>query len=189
MRLFIAIDLDDAARAAIAAEQKRIAAALRERSSSALKWVRDEHLHLTLVFLGEVDETRVQTVCGLVAEPLAHPPFELALGGIGAFPPRGRPTVLWVGAATGAQETIAIQQTLQRRIERLGFTGETRPFHPHLTLGRWRESRDRDRTAVAAIASTHVLARVHVDHATLYHSRLGPGGSTYTALARATLTA
>jgi len=189
LRLFVAIDLDGAARAAIAAEQKRIAAALRERSSSILKWVRGEHMHLTLVFLGEVDEARVQQICEVVSEPVPQAPFELTLGGIGMFPPRGRPAVLWVGAAGGAVQTIAMQRALQHRVERLGFAAEARVFHPHLTLARWRESRDRDRGIVAAVASEHVLARVSVDHATLYRSRLGSGGPTYTALSRATLTA
>lgn len=189
MRLFIALDLDDEARAAIAAEQKRIAAALRDRSIAPPKWVRPEHMHLTLVFLGEVAEPRVPPLLEAVREPVAQPPFELTFAGLGTFPPRGRPTVLWVGAGSGSADAIALQQTLRERVQRIGFDIEARPFHPHLTLARWRESRDRDRVLASAAGSSRAVARVLIEHAALYHSRLGSAGPTYTALARATLTA
>jgi RNA 2',3'-cyclic 3'-phosphodiesterase len=189
MRLFIAIDLDDAARAAIAAEQKRIAGALRDASRSSLKWVRPEHMHLTLVFLGEVADAQVQDVVAAVGEPIDRAPFAVAFGGIGVFPPRGRPNVLWIGVTDGREAIDAVQRALQARVEHLGLAVERRPFHPHLTLARWRDSRERDRTHVAEAAVDRTTARIRVDHATLYHSRLGPQGATYTELARGTLTA
>lgn len=189
MRLFIAVDLNDEARAAIAAEQKRIGAALRDVSRSVLKWVRVEHMHLTLLFLGEVEEERARSVVDAVGEPIAAAPFELAFGGIGMFPPRGRPNVLWIGVTAGAAPTVALEQTLKQRIEGVGIDVEQRPFHPHLTLARWRESRERDRSHVEEVAGDRTIARVRVDHATLYQSRLGPAGPAYTELARANLSA
>lgn len=188
MRLFIAIDLDDAARAAVAAEQKRIGAALRDASRSAVKWVRPEHIHLTLVFLGEVPDARAAEITSAIAEPIVAAPAHVSFAGVGVFPTRGRPNVLWVGVAEGAPFVVAVQGAMQARVERLGFSVEHRPFHPHLTLARWRESRDRDRTHATAAGSTRTIARIYVDHVTLYQSRLGPAGPTYIELTRATLT-
>jgi 2'-5' RNA ligase len=188
MRLFVAIDLDDAARAAIAAEQKRIAAALRASSQSAVKWVRAEQMHLTLVFLGEVADARAPEITMAMRDPIATAPASITFGGVGVFPPRGRPTVLWIGVAAGAAFVAAVHQAVQTRAERLGFPPEQRPFHPHLTLARWRDSRERDRGHAAAAGSTRPIAEVHVDHVTLYQSRLGPAGPAYVELARATLT-
>ena len=187
MRLFIAIDLNEAARDAIAAEQARLKKAIGDRSS--LKWVRDEQTHLTLVFLGEVSDDGAPRVIETIERPLARSPFDASFEGIGMFPPHGAPRVLWVGVAAGAQEMIAVQRELAGRVRQLGITLEDRPFHPHLTLARWRESGAADRRRVGEAASATTIARIHVDHATLYRSRLSPSGSTYTPLARATLSA
>jgi 2'-5' RNA ligase len=186
MRLFVAIDLDDAARAAIADEQKRLKAAIGE-TRSTLKWVRTDHMHLTLVFLGEVPETSARAVVDTIGAPVAQAPFDLALSGIGVFPPRGAPNVLWIGAAAGAGDSIELQRQIADRVRPLGIALESRPFHPHLTLARWKGSRPADRERARAGGSDRVVATVHVDHATLYQSRLSSTGPTYTALARATL--
>jgi RNA 2',3'-cyclic 3'-phosphodiesterase len=188
MRLFIAIDLDDEARAAIADEQRRMKAAF-DASRSSIKWVRPDHMHLTLVFLGEVQETRAPAIIDAMSQPVVQAPFDLAFAGIGLFPPRGAPNVLWVGAAAGEADSIELQRELADRLLRLGIALEQRPFHPHLTLARWKTSRGADRSRALAAGRDGAIARVHVDHATLYQSRLSAAGPTYTALARATLSA
>src|SRR5262245_54272097 len=105
MRLFIAVDLDDGARAAIAAEQKRLLRAIGDSGGrSSVKAVRPEHMHLTLVFLGEVAEASAAQLTESVREPVAQAPFDLAFGGIGVFPPRGKPNVLRLGVSDGARE-------------------------------------------------------------------------------------
>jgi 2'-5' RNA ligase len=188
MRLFVAIDLDQGARQAIASEQARLKKALGDRSS--LKWVRDEQMHLTLVFLGEVTDDRAPQVVDSINQSIDAVPFDASFEGVGMFPPHGPPRVLWIGIGRGAQELIAVQRELAGRVRRLGIELEDRAFHPHLTLARWRESRAVDRSRIAeAVKATSVIARVHVDHATLYRSRLSPSGSSYTPLARATLSA
>jgi len=188
MRLFVAVDLDDAARTAIAAEQKRVAAAMDDARSS-VTWVKPDRMHLTLVFLGEVPEVRATAIVDAIGEPVAQAPFDLTFAGVGVFPPRGAPNVLWVGASAGEAESIALQRQLADRVERLGITLERRPFHPHLTLARWKASRGADRARALAAGGGAAIATVRVDHATLYQSRLSPAGPTYTALARATLSA
>ena len=187
MRLFVAADLPDAARAAIAAEQKRIAAAIGGAGSS-LKWVKPEHTHLTLVFIGNVEDARVPAVVDAVGREIDAPPFEAVFEGGGVFPPRGAPRVLWIGVAAGARELMALQQTLASRVTALGLPLEDRAFHPHLTLARWRESRPSDRGGALAAAPRGIVARARIEGATLYQSRLSPSGPAYTPLARATLT-
>lgn len=187
MRLFIAVDLDDAARAAIAAEQKRLAAAMSDRTRSPMKWVRPDHMHLTLVFLGEIEEMRVPAVIEAVGADVAQKSFEIAFAGVGLFPPRGAPNVLWIGVGAGARHVIDLQEELAGRAGRLGVALEARGFHPHLTLARWRVSRSADRARAHAAAREAPIARVRVDHATLYQSRLAPSGSTYAPLTRANL--
>jgi 2'-5' RNA ligase len=186
VRLFIAIDLDEAARAAIAEEQRRLKAAIGS-TRATVKWVRPEQMHLTLVFLGEVAEARVQAIVEAIGQPIAQRPFDLAFGGVGVFPPRGAPNVLWIGASTGEGETIAVQRQLADRVAPLGIPVEGRLFHPHLTLARLKDSRPSDRTRFLAAGGDNIVATTQVDHATLYQSKLSSQGPSYTALAHATL--
>jgi 2'-5' RNA ligase len=188
MRLFVAADLPSAVRDALAAEQARIRAALGS-SDPSLKWVKPEHTHLTLVFIGNVEDARVPAVVDAIAANIALPAFDATFEGGGAFPPRGAPRVLWIGVGSGARDLVELQQVIASRIAALGLPIEDRAFHPHLTLARWRESRPADRSRALAVAARGVVARARVDGATLYQSRLSPSGPTYTALARANLTA
>jgi RNA 2',3'-cyclic 3'-phosphodiesterase len=186
MRLFVAVDLSDDARDAIAEEQARIATALGQKAS--IKWVKPGAAHLTLVFLGSVDAARAATLVEAIGADVDLAPFDMVLEGAGAFPPRGAPRVLWIGTSAGAAELVELQQRLSSRISGLGIALETRPFHPHLTIGRWRESRPSDRERALAAARPGAIARVRVESATLYESKLPPSGPSYTALTRANLT-
>jgi 2'-5' RNA ligase len=187
VRLFIAADLPDAVREALAAEQGRMKSGL-ARSGSSLKWVKPEHAHLTLVFIGSVEEERVPLVVDAAAADVDLLPFDAVFEGAGVFPPRGAPRVLWIGVGGGARELVELQRVLAARIAALGLPLEDRAFHPHLTLARWRESRHSDRAGALASAPHGVVARAHIDGATLYQSRLSPTGPAYTPLARANLT-
>jgi RNA 2',3'-cyclic 3'-phosphodiesterase len=187
MRLFVAADLPDEARQAITKEQKRIASAL-GGSAGRMKWVAADHAHLTLVFLGDVDETRVPAVVEAVGGDVAAAAFDITLETIGVFPPRGAPRVLWIGVGAGASALNELQREMARRIAALGIALDDRPFHPHLTLARWRESRSSSRERALTAAPQGLVARARVDGATLYQSRLSPQGPSYTALARANLT-
>ncbi len=186
MRLFIAADLPDEARQAVASEQKRIASTL-GGSAGTLAWVKPDHTHLTLVFLGDVEEPRVPAVVEAVGRHVEAPSFDITLEGMGVFPARGAPRVLWIGVGDGASRLSELQRELARRIATLGIELEHRPFHPHLTLARWRESRSADREHALSAAPRGLVARARIDGATLYQSRLAPAGPSYTALARANL--
>ena len=104
------------------------------------------------------------------------------------FPPRGAPRVSWLGVGHGGTEIVQLQREVARRLDAVGLTLEPRPFHPHLTLARWRTSQPADRQRVLAAETRAVVARVNVDHVTLYRSRLSPSGPDHDALTRANLT-
>ena len=186
IRLFVAVDLDDRARVAIASEQQRIAAALGDARSS-VKWVAPDRMHLTLVFLGEVPEGRAAPIVDAMTREMPFDPFDISFRDVGVFPERGAPKVVWIGVSRGRDELIRLQAEIARRLEPLGVEREPRPFQPHLTLGRWRESRGADRRSVVEAARRESLAIVTVDAATLYQSRISSAGPTYTVLARARL--
>ena len=185
MRLFVAVDLDDAARIAIAAEQKRVAAAMGDARS--VTWVKPDRMHLTLVFLGEVSDEHAPAIVDSVSRPVAMPAFSITFQGLGVFPSRGGPRALWVGITDGSAELSELQREIAGRVTDAGVVLDSRPFHPHLTLGRWRQSRPSDRRRVLSASRPDVVARVAVAAATLYQSRISSAGPTYTALARATL--
>lgn len=186
MRLFAAVDLDRAARDAVGAEQQRIAAAL-GASSSRLKWVAPERAHLTLVFLGHLDAARVPPLVEAMTLDVPSSPFHVTFGGLGTFPLRGAPRVLWLGVNGDVDALASLQQGVAARIAACGVAIDARAFHPHLTLGRWTSSRPSDRVPALRVARPETVSRVHVAGVTLYESRLSASGAAYLALAHANL--
>jgi RNA 2',3'-cyclic 3'-phosphodiesterase len=186
MRLFIAIELDNAARAAIASLQTRLKAALGDERS-ALKWIRPEHMHLTLAFLGELEDGPARSMVEAMGRPVPADRFAIVFGGLGMFPSAGAPRVLWLGVAAGASEVAVVQREVAARVTRRGITLERRPFHPHLTLARWRTSRPSDRRQVVPADWADEVARIEVHQVSLIHSRLSRDGPTYASLAEGSL--
>jgi 2'-5' RNA ligase len=186
MRLFVAIDLDEAARESIAQEQHRLMRVF-GRQERSLRWVRTDQMHLTLVFIGNVDEARADGIREMMGSELPLPPFVLAFAKTGVFPPHGAPNVLWLGVARGAEEAVELQRAVVDRLVPLGVERERRPYYPHLTLARWRSSRSADRVRALEASRDEEVARVTVNAVTLYQSRLSPAGAAYVALAHAPL--
>jgi 2'-5' RNA ligase len=188
MRLFTAIDLGDVARAAIVAEQDRLVP-LVDESRRALRLVRAEHMHLTLVFIGELSDAAAAAVVDVMSPPIRLPPFELVFGGVGVFPERGAPRVLWLGVLEGAREATDVQAHVRKRLADVGIPLESRAFSPHVTLARWKESRGSGRAPRPRLGEPpSLVAQSLVGAVTLYQSRVSSTGSTYTALARLPLT-
>jgi 2'-5' RNA ligase len=134
MRTFIAIRFSPQVDRALwqVVEQLRRADKLR-----GVKWVEPGNIHLTLQFLGEVEEKLLdQIASGLRKELADFPAFEASLSGLGAFPDRSRPRVIWAGVAQGARELEQLSARVQEANRALGFTPEDRPFRAHVTLGR-----------------------------------------------------
>src|SRR4051812_49302414 len=113
MRLFVAIELDDDARAALDAEQRRIRAALGDGGGPS--WIRSERMHVTLAFIGEAAEPLAEKIRRAIEAPIERPSVLMSLGGLGVFPPRGAPHVGWIGTIEGTDAVVAIQRTIAGR--------------------------------------------------------------------------
>jgi len=172
IRAFVALPLPDRLRRAVAEAIQRLTPTL-----PGVRFVRGEGAHVTLRFLGW---TRADTIAALEA-PLraaaaACPPLDVAVRGLGTFPERGRPRVLWLGLEV-PPAAAALQAACERAAVAAGFEPEARAFHPHLTLGRWGDGARRPPLPDVDLGSAHVAELV------LYRSELRPSGSVYTPLA------
>lgn len=153
-----------------------------------LRWVALSNLHFTLRFFGDLtrDEiARASTVLDEVASGTV--PFELELSGVGVFPNWKRPRVLWVGSGRGGPVLEALARSLERGFRDARLGKSDKKFVAHLTLGRWRDSRALDlggaQLACEAVGSVGSFKAGEVG---VIGSELGPRGSTYTVLHRAT---
>src|SRR5438552_8300487 len=109
LRTFIGVDIGKAIRDRAVALQEKLA-----QASDVVKWVEPENIHVTLLFLGEVDNREVPAVCRVVADETAgHAPFEMTVEKLGCFPNPRRPRVLWIGVGEGAAELITLHDGLE----------------------------------------------------------------------------
>jgi len=135
-RVFIAIDISSEARSKIAGYIDRLR---RFGRDLRVGWERPEKLHLTLKFLGDVDDHQLGDVEQAVKKVAAEfAGFRLGIYGNGRFPPKGDPRILWLGL-TDDGSVSKLAQALDREIAKAGFEPEKRKFHPHLTIARLRE--------------------------------------------------
>src|SRR5690348_2656265 len=137
MRLFTALDLDDAtrARAADAAARARVALE-RQASDLTARWVAPDSLHITLWFLGEVADDRAAAITQALSSPFEEQPFDVAIGGLGFFPPSRSPRVFWLGVHDGADRVAPLYREVGHRLAPLGFEPESRGFTAHVTIAR-----------------------------------------------------
>lgn len=170
-RLFIAIPLPASVRDQLAA----LDAPMR-----SIAWTRPEQLHLTLRFLGDVEtdwtEKMEAALSGVRVEP-----FLLPLAGMGAFPSRGTARVIWVGVGNGHPRLHQLRQRIDDALLGTGFPLDVRVFHPHVTLGRVKESGAP--AAAAEFLKRHrdfEVAPFRVEAFQLYASQLRPGGAVHT---------
>jgi RNA 2',3'-cyclic 3'-phosphodiesterase len=187
-RLFVAIAPSDPLRrrlAALVADLKASAG----RAGNDVRWVPAENVHLTLHFLGGVPHARVEDVKAAVsAAAAAAAPLSLEVKGAGGFPNARRPRVVWLGIAGDVASLAAIVADLGRRLAPLGFPPESRPFSPHLTVGRAREQRGAPGLG-GALAHAALAEGVawRVPELVLFESFLSPKGPRYEAIQRAPL--
>ncbi len=146
LRVFIAVEPGKAIRSRCVSLQETLA-----RSGTEVKWVEPDNLHLTLLFLGEVDERDLLPVCRAVAAVCAElERIDLSVEGVGAFPNPSRPRTIWAGVGAGAAELIALHDALEPPLMELGcYRREERKFSPHLTLGRVKGDGPTDRLTQA----------------------------------------
>ncbi len=143
-----------------------------------VRWSLPRQMHLTLRFIGEVDEQRSQQVRATL-QMIHGIPFDLQLQGVGQFPPRGRPRVLWVGVQA-PPALFQLQSDINRTIIEAGCPSEDRPFAAHITLARLKIPPDA--AALRAYFERHQTFRTPTFTARefiLYSSQLTPAGSIY----------
>ena len=188
MRLFVEAVLDDEAlEAAWSAGQ-----ALRaepQTPSHSIRWVRREAFHLTLRFLGEVDESSTSEIASALAELSNLGPMPLQIGELGTFGGRF-PRVVWLGLADDAGLLPRLRERLDAALAETDLEPDPAPFRPHLTLGRVRRQATRDELAALrrAIANRPPLqVSTTVRAVALVESTLTPGSPRYRQLARVEL--
>ena len=188
MRLFVAIEIEAAVAHEIAAleeELRRRVAALAPRSR--ITWVPAERLHLTVRFIGEVDERRAAELAQALQPVLSTEPFDLIVSGVGAFPGSGPARVMWVGLAGGLEALQAVEQEVSARLAQFGVPREDRAYRPHLTLARVRDAGGLRAKPLIEGFERREFGRSRVEAITLFLSRLSPKGPTYVALQRTSL--
>lgn len=184
MRLFIAINLPHDVRSEVIAA----AATLRE-AVPELAWVSDQRLHLTLKFLGDVQDGQVKELAAAVAAVAGrHREFVMALGGVGAFPNFRRARVVWLGIEQEARLEL-LHHDVELACESLGFELEGRPFRPHLTLARVKHPLPEARMRALSRAGKQTDFRTDfvVRSVDLMSSELSQSGPTYRTVVSAAL--
>ncbi len=150
-----------------------------------VRWVRPANIHLTVVFMGDVDPDRLSAIeAALGPVCRGRSPFRVALKGTGVFPNRRRPNVIWIGLVGDLEEMSQFRDALQSQLASFGIQKEARIFKPHLTLGRFRRGSapggELDR-ALSRFADLESPVCVLKD-LTLFRSDLKPVGPIYTRL-------
>ena len=191
-RTFIAIDLDEQLLRRSAALISR----LRPYAPQA-RWVDEENLHATLLFLGELNDQQIADACSRAEwAARANEPFSMRLAGVGAFPDLARPRAVWLGVSDGAELLKRLQADLDDALAELVPRSENRAYVPHVTLARvGGRSGGRRRQGAPSPHLGEVLAgladydagAMHVSELTVYASELRPAGPEYHPLAHCQL--
>jgi 2'-5' RNA ligase len=136
IRSFIAIELSGELKQSLARLQDR----LKEGSRAPVRWVGPNSIHLTLKFLGNIDVSVTGDILKALEKAASGvPPFQLELSGLGVFPDPRRVQVVWAGMTGEVARLEKLHKSIEAGLKPLGFTAESRPFRPHLTLGRVRD--------------------------------------------------
>ena|SRR5256885_11147193 len=185
LRVFCAVELPAAVRARAAEHIARIREAVPDARAS---WERAEKMHITLKFLGDIEEARVADLSNAAEHAVYHvAPFEMSIEGTGVFPPRGLPRVLWLGVNDASDGLARLHQHLESECERLGFAREKKSFHPHLTIARLRQPKGTGHLAAFHKEMIFETDDFPVTELIVLRSQLGPNGSSYTEISRHSL--
>lgn len=185
LRTFIAIDLGRTIRERLVALQTGFA-----KDMAGVKWVEPENLHVTLLFLGEVNDRALPELCRTVEEVTQTlPSFSMSVEGTGCFPNPRRPRIVWVGVGAGAQQVCTLHDALEPPLLALGcYRREDRKYTPHVTLGRLKgEQAPAGLGPALAKQLAWKAGEVAVTEIHVMSSELTPHGPIYAILSRAKL--
>ncbi len=182
LKLFTGIEVGSTIRSSAAKLQTALAG-----TGAEVKWVEPENLHITINFLGDVDDRDLHGICkALEAVGRQVPPFRLEVAGVGAFPTMRRPKVLWTGVTNGQDELRTIHEMAEPKLLQLGvYRREERGYTPHLTLGRVKdESHAQTIATELANAANWRGGDLLIEEFALYASELRREGPVYSIVAR-----
>jgi RNA 2',3'-cyclic 3'-phosphodiesterase len=183
-RTFVAVDVSKAIRERLVSMQERLAA-----TGTEVKWVEPENLHVTLLFLGEVDQREIVDVCRIVSDGTSrHAAFTMSVETVGCFPNPRRPRILWVGVGEGSATLVALHDELEIPLQELGYRREERRYTPHITLGRVKSDRSTQALSTELTRRADWKAgETTVTELLVMGSELTSTGPQYTVLGRAKL--
>ncbi len=174
LRLFIAIDVPEDIK-----QELRLIQGSLSRCRSRVRWIEPDGIHLTLRFLGNVDENRVGEIEGVLDQATkGYSPFELIVEDIGCFPDIRKPRVIWAGAHVD-DTLLSLHGEIEEGLFSLGFMKGERPFHPHLTLGRIKEAYRMEWEELIAPFRGKRIGRFRVNGIILFQSILRSTGAIY----------
>lgn len=184
IRTFIAVELDPTLKQAIAGVQDTLKVELHRLAPGVrMQWVRTDSIHLTLKFLGDIEESRVGGILqALEHAGRDHAPFSVDVKGFGVFPDLRGPRVLWMGLSGETDRLIRLAGSIDAALTPLGFPVEQKPYTPHLTLARVKEQ---SRSIGKALADSGVMREsacrgtLPVQTVALMKSERAPSGSIY----------
>lgn len=194
MRAFLAVEIPSGLRDQISVVQQQLKDLTAVESGRRIRitWVKPEAIHLTIKFLGEIDEGTVDPLRISVSAAIdGWPAIEIPLGTIGAFPRFQAPRSLWIGPPAGwdlrdeAKSVLELAARIDAACEKFGVPHDIHPWRPHLTLARVRVGeRDvgRQLEINGLTARTHDFGSVHIDGITLMKSEMRPDGPVHTPL-------
>jgi len=186
MRTFIAIELPEEIRTILGGIQDEL-----KQAQADVKWVKPENIHLTLKFLGEIEQGKVLKI-QVILEEIAgkNASFNLYLSNLGAFPKPQYPRVIWIGT-TNDQQVSEIVKDLEKQMAMIGLPTESRPFSTHITLGRVRSGLNRkalvEKLEFINKSLSSPQPEFKVSSLTFFKSTLTPKGQIYEAVFRCPL--
>jgi 2'-5' RNA ligase len=181
IRAFIAIELPETIKSSIETIQARL-----KSLELPLRWVRVENIHLTMKFLGEIEEIEIGSIESALQDSVKmQAPLMLSAKGVGVFPGIRRPRILWVGIHDHETGLAGLQKSIEKQLHRIGYSKEGRPFKGHLTIGRAKGYVD-ERKLKEALDSFLAFesSPFTVTEFFMFRSVLKPGGPEYTKLIR-----
>ena len=182
LRIFLALDLDQTIKDQLIRLQNRL-----DRIGADVRWVKAEHIHLTMKFLGELTDQMAADVCRLCQNISAQfEPFEFEVRSAGSFSNHGRPRVVWVGIDDPSGYVRRLHQQIEKTLGPLGLRRERRVFKPHVTLGRVRSAKNAlDLRAEVVKNNNFQAGTAQASEITIYSSQLEPQGPLHTVIGRA----